>query len=247
MDLSLRTDTVDLPATTTRLVVLGDPHGDLAGLDGVLAREGGADVAFFSVGDNVGYAGGPTSSELCRRLRDRGVRSVSGNHEEWMRDDGSLAIVSVPGLPRTLETDALAWCAQLPFRLRVRAGAAPDLAIAVVHTIVEEGKRPRWDYVSAENANVVADVESADVVFVGHSHGPAIYVVARNGSVEARRLDLDADAPVRVKLARGSRTVVDAGSLARPGYHPEPGRFDRATYAVLDLSARTLSLHVFSK
>ena len=51
-----RTDTLRLPASTARLVVLGDPHGDLIALDLVLAREGKHGTAFVSVGDNVGYA-----------------------------------------------------------------------------------------------------------------------------------------------------------------------------------------------
>ena len=39
---------LELPDEVRRLVILGDPHGDLAGLEAVWAREGGEGVALFS-------------------------------------------------------------------------------------------------------------------------------------------------------------------------------------------------------
>ena len=61
------------------------------------------------------------------------------------------------------------------------------------------------------------------------------------------RLNLDDDATVLVEILPGHRYVVDAGSLARPGHHPHPGRFELATYAALDIAAGRLELHAVPK
>ena len=90
MKLSHRTDEVALPPTITRIVAIGDPHGDLAGLAAVLAREERDDTLLVSVGDNVGYGDSVVSSELCRRLAAKKVLSVHGNHEAWLEPDGRL-------------------------------------------------------------------------------------------------------------------------------------------------------------
>lgn len=61
------------------------------------------------------------------------------------------------------------------------------------------------------------------------------------------RLDLEKGEPLTVFVEPGLKYVVDAGSLARPGFHPEPGRFDLGTYAVRDLGRRVIALHAVGK
>jgi predicted phosphodiesterase len=236
-----RTQVLSLPAGCERVVALGDPHGDLAGLELVLAREAGPKTAIVSVGDNIGYADGPTSSEFCRRLVARSIQSVFGNHEAWMGPGGRLFLVTDRAAPRALEPDALAFCTSLPYRLRFEH---EGLKVSIVHTL---GEGETWDYVSLESAGDLLDEQNADVVICGHSHGPAIYSVPRAGKLRQARLDLDGDQPLVLSLERGVRYVVDAGSLGRPGHHPLPGRLDRATWAVLDLARRSVALQVATK
>jgi len=236
-----RTDDLRLPEGATRLVVLGDPHGDLIGLDLALAREAGPGAAFVSVGDNVGYADGPVSSLMCRALAERGIRSVYGNHEAWA-EDGRLTVVSPGGQSPRLDAEALAWCRALPHRLRI---SAPGLAgpVHVVHTL------PAWAYVRADTAERLADLEeAAHVTFCGHSHKPAVYALRRGlRRPKVRRLDPRAAAPVEVPLEPGTRYVVDAGSLARPAGPRRGLRLERATYAVLDLERRAVRLVALDK
>jgi hypothetical protein len=104
-----------------------------------------------------------------------------------------------------------------------------------------------WDYVSAANADLLANDEQADVVFVGHSHGPAIYTIPPEASTRVSRLDLEKGEPLTIFVKPGLKYVVDAGSLARPGFHPEPGRFDLGAYAVLNLGRRVIALHAVGK
>lgn len=241
--MSERTEERVLPAATTRLVVLGDPHGDLLALDLALARERKPHVAILSAGDNVGYADGEASSHLCRALAAAGIASVRGNHEAW-GESGTLKIGSPEGGGAKLDEDALAWCLALPDRIRVRFEASPEVTVSLVHSL------PGWTYVDEDNAERLALDEGSLVTFVGHSHAPAIYIL-REGqrSAEVRPLDPRAKTPVEVALEPGARYVVDAGSLARPcskGKRPRT-HLDKATYAALDLGSRRLSLHALDK
>ena len=233
-----RTDDLLLPRGIERLVVLGDPHGDLAGLETVLAREEGPGVAIVSAGDNVGYADGPTSSRLCRLLAGRRIPSVLGNHEAWALDDGELFLVEPPEAPNRLDEDALAWCRGLPVRLKIRFEDAPGVTVSLVHA-------HHGNYVSAENAGALAAEEAASVVFCGHSHGPAIYTV--RGAVLAAKARLEPDGLLDARMAPDARYVVDAGSLGRPGFYPDPERLELATYAALDLRERRLEVRALAK
>ena len=234
-----RAATLALEPGTERLVVLGDPHGDILGLDEVFAREDGPGTAYVSVGDNVGYADGETSSHLVALLQQRGIPSVLGNHEATLDDDGRM-LLSAPGLSATVTPAALAWARALPRRLRVDAPARPAARISVVHTL------PDWSYVSARAAERLLDVEQVDLVLCGHSHRAAVYRVAGDG-VTAHGLDPRRKTPLRVPWEDGARYVVDAGSLGRPNSPRGGARLDRATYAVVDFAAGELRLHAFDK
>jgi hypothetical protein len=134
-------------------------------------------------------------------------------------------------------------------RLRVRFAAAPDLKVRIAHTILDPGPRQRWPFVSPANVEAFASNEGAQVLLVGHSHGPGVWRLPRDPGAEVTlaRLDLEGDAPLVVPLEPAVRLVVDAGSLARPGHHPLPGRPDRGTYAVLDVALGRVEVHAFTK
>ncbi|MEZ0228623.1 MAG: metallophosphoesterase [Planctomycetota bacterium] len=233
-----RTDFIKLPAAKKRIVVLGDPHGDLIGLIEVLDREDRPEVQIFSAGDNVGYSDGAMSSEMCRILMDRKIPSVTGNHEAWS-PDGKL-FLPAPGSGPNLTPEAHAWCQGLPIRIKIQAEAAPDVSMTLVHSL------PEWGYVSADNARSFLALEAADVVFCGHTHRPGIYTVTEDridfavGSLSVK------NSPIRAALAPGKRFVVDAGSLARPnqGYKSQ---LEKGSYAAIDLEKRVVEVHGFSK
>lgn len=247
-----RSEHLELPGEVRRLIVLGDPHGDLAGLEAVWEREGGTGVALFSVGDNVGYADGLASSAFCRRFRELGGRSVTGNHEHWQGDDDELMIVIPPrpgaDLPPRerwrLDPEAAAWSRALPHRLELKLAGWKGLRVVLRHTI-----GPGWAYVHSGNAAELAEDEQADLVFVGHSHGPCLYRIAAGERSPDREegLSLTGEEQALLEVEPFYRYVVDAGSLARPGYHPEPPVLELATYATLDLETRRLALHALAK
>ena len=92
-----RTDTLRLPADVNRLVVLGDPHGDLIGLELVLAKEGKPGTAFASAGDNVGYADGKVLSFMCQLLEERKTLRVT---IQRMHEKADELLGSVPSFLR---------------------------------------------------------------------------------------------------------------------------------------------------
>jgi len=240
---------LDLPPGVTRLVALGDPHGDLPGLEGVLAREPRPPAAFLSMGDNVGYEDGPASSAFVARLAALGIRSVLGNHEDWLDDEGGLSIVQ-DSPERRLTPAAFAWCRTLPLRLHLRLAAAPGLKVVAAHTCLAPGRRQRWPFLDRpEKVEQLVLDEGAQVVLTGHTHGPKVWRVPRDPDLRATAtlLELEPGARLVVPLEPEVRYVLDAGSLGRPGHHPDPGRFDLATYAVLDVARRQLELHAFQK
>lgn len=244
MRLSRRTDSLLLGPEARRLVALGDPHGDVAGLDAVLACERRGAPIFVSVGDNVGYADAASASALCQRLAELGIRSVHGNHEAYA-DEGD-----------GLSGEALAWTGGLPMRLRVQSETALG-AIVVVHTLTDDEDTAAefadvddpilYDYVGPSNADVLADAEGARVVFCGHSHGPVIYEISPTGAARTHLLELEPGARLDLRVRDGMRYVINAGSLARPGHHPAPGRPDLATYGVVDFSKGTVGLRAVEK
>jgi predicted phosphodiesterase len=234
-----RTEVVTLPPSVTRLVVLGDPHGDIIGLEEAVAREQGPHVALFSAGDNIGYADAVISSHFITLLAARGIRSVTGNHEAW--SEGGRLFLGPPGAPHQLTPEAWAWCQALPYRLHIVAGALPGLRIHLVHTF------PDWSYVDEENAERLVDTEGADLVFCGHTHRAGVHVIERGKDTKVRRLDARSKKGIDVKLAPGARYVVDAGSLGRPTVPRQGPCLERGTYAALDLATRTIQLRAIDK
>src|SRR6185312_4792890 len=70
-----------LPEHTMKYALLSDVHGNLPALDAVLgeiARRSDVD-AVFHLGYLVGY--GPWPNEVVGRLREAGIRGVSGNYD----------------------------------------------------------------------------------------------------------------------------------------------------------------------
>lgn len=235
-----RTEVLHLPDHVTRLVVLGDPHGDIIGLEEVLAREHGPHVAILSAGDNVGYADAVTSSNLVAALAARGIRSVTGNHEAW--SEAGQLFLSPPGAPRQLTPEAWAWCQALPYRIRIVADALPALRLHLVHSFSD------WSYVDADSAERLADIEQADVVFCGHTHRPAVHVLERGARrPKVKRLDARSKKGIDVRWEPGARYVVDAGSLGRPTVARLGPVLERGTYAVFDLVSRTFQLRAVDK
>lgn len=230
---------LDAPPSATRLVALGDPHGASGRVRAVLADQRDAATLVVTVGDVVGYANGPRSSALVQLLEREGVRSVVGNHEDWIGRDGALAIVTDPGtvlLSRDAQDLIRAW----PWDLSVRFPGAGDREVRVTHTLHTD----TWTWVTDDAAaeELLDAVAPAQVVCIGHSHRPGVFCAWGPGAVDWLPFDFTRDDRLAVPLADRGRYVVDCGSLARPEVRRGARRPEWGTYGVIDLAAGRIEL-----
>lgn len=231
-----------LPAHVTRLVVLGDPHGDLDGVARVVAHEDDGRTLPVCVGDVVGYADGPTSSALCAWLAERHIPTVQGNHEDWALPTGTLAILATRHAPRQLTDAAHSWIDALPHALDLRDARDQPVAL-VVHSIRE----PAWDWIDLHNVAAYAGVLGRPrLILAGHSHRPKLLHV--DGHVTRTAFDFRRDASVEGYLPTEGTLVLDAGSVGRPSAYESGAEADGdewrhwIVYGVVDLTRRTVSL-----
>lgn len=133
-----RTEITQLDEKITRLVVLGDPHGGHAKLKACIEHEESDQTAFVSVGDNIGYKGAADSTLVCRLLRERGIPSVLGNHEQWLGPSGKIFMVTDPRASWQLDAETTAWCKSLPYRIIFRSPRLPGRNIFVQHAFCSE-------------------------------------------------------------------------------------------------------------
>jgi len=133
-----RTEITQLDEKITRLVVLGDPHGGHAKLKACIEREDSPTTQFVSLGDNIGYKGSVDSALVCRILREWGIPSVRGNHEEWIGPSGKMFMVTDPKAGWLLNAEMTAWCKSLPYRIIFKSPRLPGRNIFVQHAFCSE-------------------------------------------------------------------------------------------------------------
>ena len=231
-----------VPDHADRVVVLGDPHGDLVGVESVFRIEDDGGAFFCCVGDVVGYADGPASSRLCRFLMEKRTLTVEGNHEEWVSPRGKLAVFQ--GHDSRLDADVLGWVRSLPKLVRLTRSNGDPLTV-LAHSI----RRGGWDWIDEGNAAQFAeDLGSPPVVLVGHSHRPKFFSVGAGGRVNRQSFDYCRNESLERPIPKEGTLLVDAGSVARPEaveFTGSRSRHDGArfgTYAVLDLATGSASL-----
>lgn len=141
-----------------RIGIVSDIHCNIAGLDRALAAMGDVDE-LICAGDAIYQF--RFSNEVVGRLRERGVHTIQGNHEEtFLSRDGERAR-QAPWIDR----DALAWLAERPLTLTLeREGTR----IFVVHGSPWE---PRREYLYPNSPNLARFTEiDAEYVVLGHTH-----------------------------------------------------------------------------
>lgn len=233
---------ITIPDSIQKLVVLGDPHGDLAGVKEVFRIEDGGEAFFCCVGDVVGYAGGQASSRLCRFFMEKGTPTVEGNHEHWVRPSGKLAVFQ--GADSRLSEDAFRWIKSLPKLISFARSAGEPLAI-LAHSI----RRGGWDWIDEWNAaQFVRQLGSPPVVLVGHSHRPKFISIDDRGKASRQSFDYRRTPSLERPVPDSGTLLVDAGSIARPEAAEVGGSRTRhdgdkfGTYALLNLSTGLASL-----
>jgi len=208
--------------------VISDVHANAIALSAVLsdARSCGAE-SIISLGDVVGY--GPEPEQTVSMARRTTSVSLAGNHDDAVagRLDPSgfidLAADAVARHREALSRESIEWLRGLPYVYGRRG-------FACAH----------GDFTSPESFEYVTDEDSAkanflarqeQLLFVGHSHVPQIFLVGASGNVYSLP-------PTDFMLEDGKRYIVNPGSV---GYPRTDGSTCESTYVLYDDTERTVT------
>jgi putative phosphoesterase len=141
-----------------KVAVVSDLHCNVAGLAQALELMGDVDE-LICLGDSIWEY--RFSNEIVRLLKERGARTILGNHEEgFFGPQGQRA-----RQPEWIDRSLLDWLAERPHRLELQLGGRKLLA---VHSTPWE---PRGTYVYPHDTLLDRFAEAnADFVLYGHTH-----------------------------------------------------------------------------
>lgn len=210
-----------------KYAVISDLHANLSALRRVLADASamGAERV-VCLGDVVGY--GPLPAETVALVRRSASIVVAGNHDDAVSgridasDFNDLAGDSVERHRSQISKDDLSWLRSLPYAARL------DGALAAHGDLADPES---FNYVDSEDAAAENFARTdAQIVFVGHTHTPCIYVTGGSGRIY--RLD-----PQDFVAEEGKRYIVNPGSV---GYPRETDGTCFSTYVIYDSATRTV-------
>lgn len=208
--------------------IISDVHANAIALSAVLedARRCGA-KKLLCLGDVVGY--GPEPESTVSTIRARAAFTLAGNHDDAVsgRLDASdfidLAADAVSRHREALSEENLAWLKSLPYTYNGKSFLCAHGDFTSPRT---------FEYVSDEKeaaANFAAT--KAQLMFVGHSHVPGIFLTGASGKVYSLP-------PTDFTLEDGKRYIVNPGSV---GYPRTNGNICESTYVLYDDTEKTVS------
>ena len=210
-----------------KYAIISDIHANESALRHVLAdaqRKGAERI--ICLGDVVGY--GPMPKEALALVRASCAETIAGNHDDAVsgRGDAStfidLAADAVARHREALAPEDLAWLANLPYTCELEG------AIAAHGDFFDP---PKFYYVEDEkDAEANFQATDAQLMFVGHSHLPALFVVGRTNTVY--RTD-----PQDFTLEDNKRYIVNPGSV---GYPRESNGECFSSYVLYDSTEKTV-------
>lgn len=212
-----------------RLAVLSDIHGNWDALTAVLADiDAGRPDAVFCLGDCIGYGAEP--ERVIRVLRQRGIPSTRGNHEQAVLEPDRLEwfnLLARKSLVRTAEMlsgEALQLIAEFPAVLtshgcRFVHGFPLD-SVTTYHFEVPSGERRR-----------IIKSMTEKICFIGHTHDLTLI------TYDGRMLTNTSLGPGRVDLLPNQQAIVCVGSVGQPRDGDE-----NAKYIIWDADTETLEV-----
>jgi predicted phosphodiesterase len=168
-----------------RIAVISDTHGNLLALDAVLADlDSAVPVDEIIMAGDFAF-GGPFPAECVERVRERGLRAVRGNTDEFIVEvatGGSRPAQDVEESQRhdpaqvdidrwaaeRLTDDQINYLAALPLQITIPGPAGGSLAI--VHATPWSTHRPVTANAPAEVAQRMLDASGAQALGYGHIH-----------------------------------------------------------------------------
>ena len=217
-----------------RYAILSDIHANAAALQAVLTDA--ADMhaeRIVCLGDVLGY--GPEPVEALELTYRRAHVCLAGNHDDAVsgrypvEEFTEIAAAAVKRHRAALAQKAIDWLRHLPHTCEFASadGGSADGAFACSHGEFYDPKH--FDYI-LEPADAMPSwrERTEQLLFVGHTHKPGIFVLGESGVPHALE-------PMDFTLQPGKRYVVNVGSV---GY-PRSGAC-RSFYCIYDDQSRTV-------
>ena len=210
-----------------RYAIFSDLHANEEAFRRVLADARDCGVGqCVCLGDIVGY--GPLPAETLQLVRSTCQVVLAGNHDDAVSGRGNAAdFIDLAGDAVARHRDALAkedvdWLRSLPY-------AADIEGARLAHGDFSDPKK--FYYVQdADDAKANFNVTDAQLMFVGHTHVPAIALTGESGHVYML-------GPEDFVLENGKRYIVNPGSV---GYPREANGICRSTYVIYDSCSRSV-------
>ena len=210
-----------------KYAIISDVHANLAALQNVLADAKAQGVEkIVCLGDVVGY--GPLPAETVALARKECFIVLAGNHDDAVsgRGDAStfidLAKEAVERHCAALSEADVEWLKSLPYSCTI------DKAVAAHGDVFDP---PKFYYILDEKGAEANFAKSdARLIFVGHTHEPAIFLTGRSGAVY--KTD-----PQDFTIEDHKRYIVNPGSV---GYPRESGGKCFSSYVLYDSTEGTV-------
>lgn len=196
-----------------RYAILSDIHANLQAWESVWEdiRTQGADCV-ISLGDLVGY--GPDPAEVCARARQQVDIHLLGNHDAAVCDKIALsnwnprAREMIAWTKKQLDSGTLAWLAS-------RGHTLGNDFFRCTHS---EFWRPADFYYIKKPRDALYSWRAVDepLLFVGHTHRPALYVLGKSGIPRETEIQPFVIEP-------GKRYLANVGSVGFPRDTPGKG------------------------
>lgn len=209
-----------------RYAIISDIHANLQALEAVLADISVQNIdSVLCLGDAVGYGTQPV--EVLRIVRETVHVMLMGNHDAAVVDmmdtsdfsDGAL--LSIASTKPLLDSSAIEYLESLPYGY-----TAPEFACAHANLANPES----FDYVQTiEDAVLSFKARSERLLFVGHTHAPAVFLLDPEGTCSK----LSGDG---FPVLHSCRYLINPGSVGMPRTKDL-----RATYCIYDTVANKVS------
>ncbi len=208
-----------------RYAIISDLHANMQAWKAVYEdiQNNNAD-RIICLGDIVGY--GPNPAQILREVRNKVDAVILGNHDAALCDklDATLFNDDAQRLlewtRKQLNAEDIKFLASLPLTL------IGDGFLCAHGEFAEPGN---FDYASSPEEVLPSwKANEADLLFVGHTHEPAIYVLGNSGI--PRSVD-----PQDFTIDPGRRYFVNVGSVGQPRDNDL-----RACYCIYDTETRSI-------
>ena len=193
-----------------KLGILSDIHANYEALQAsfkVLKASGCEE--YFCLGDVVGY--GPSPSLCIDFVRKNNIKSVMGNHDQYVSSSQSewsikqYAQDAILWTRSKLSEDELLWLRSLPMRI-------DEHGITFIHASLDDEPEATWPYIlDSHSAERHLFFQTNQVCFFGHVHIPLLFKLNTVGPVSLELLHSQ-----MLDKESGIKYLMNAGSVGQP-------------------------------